>query len=134
MFEGPNDGLPRLFLMQTEPGSTMTKQEAISAIRGNWPPSNYTMLREALEMAIDALNKIEEKLPTFCELKNCVVNNKEGSCLRGHTPETCDVSITIKEIERLRTSRAPRQESVNSPGEYAPAQQAAGQNGLNNIC
>jgi len=35
----------------------MTAQEAIQAIKSNWPPSNYTMLIEALELAIVSLEK-----------------------------------------------------------------------------
>ena len=38
----------------------MTVQEAIQAIRSNWPPSNYTILIEALELAITALGKQDE--------------------------------------------------------------------------
>lgn len=34
-----------------------TNQEAIDVIKNNWPSENYTMLREALEMAIVALSK-----------------------------------------------------------------------------
>ena len=37
----------------------MTTKEAIEAIKCNWPDSRYTILREALEMAISALRKQE---------------------------------------------------------------------------
>ena len=33
----------------------MTNEEAIEAIKCNWPDSRYTILREALDMAISAL-------------------------------------------------------------------------------
>ena len=33
----------------------MTHQEAIEVIRSNYPPENYTMLREALDLAIKLL-------------------------------------------------------------------------------
>ena len=33
----------------------MNNKEAIETIRSNWPPENYTMLREALEIAIDLI-------------------------------------------------------------------------------
>jgi hypothetical protein len=33
----------------------MDKQEAIKAIKSNWPDSRYTILREALDMAVEAL-------------------------------------------------------------------------------
>ena len=37
----------------------MTTNEAIEAIKCNWPDSRYTILREALEMAISALRQQE---------------------------------------------------------------------------
>ena len=36
-------------------GHKLTNKEAIEAIRANFPPEGYTMLREALVMAIKAL-------------------------------------------------------------------------------
>ena len=44
----------------------MTNQEAITAIRSNWPTSNYTVLIEALEMAIKLLKEDDEYVAT-CE-------------------------------------------------------------------
>lgn len=35
----------------------MTDEEAVQTIKSNWPPPNYTMLREALELAIKLLEK-----------------------------------------------------------------------------
>ena len=35
----------------------MTREDAIEAIKCNWPDSRYTILREALEMAISALRQ-----------------------------------------------------------------------------
>ena len=35
----------------------MTREEAIEAINCNWPDSRYTILREALDMAISALRE-----------------------------------------------------------------------------
>ena len=35
----------------------MTREEAIEAIKCNWPDSRYTILREALDMAISALRR-----------------------------------------------------------------------------
>ena len=37
----------------------MTREEAIEAIKCNWPDSRYIILREALEMAISALRQQE---------------------------------------------------------------------------
>ena len=39
----------------------MTREEAIEAIKCNWPDSRYTILREALDMAIAALREQEGK-------------------------------------------------------------------------
>jgi hypothetical protein len=36
----------------------MTNQEAIAAIKSNWPTENYTTLRDALNMAIAALSAV----------------------------------------------------------------------------
>ena len=37
----------------------MTRKDAIEAIKCNWPDSRYTILREALDMAISALRQQE---------------------------------------------------------------------------
>ena len=37
----------------------MTREEAIEAIKCNWPDSRYTILREALDMAISAIRQQE---------------------------------------------------------------------------
>ena len=39
----------------------MTREEAIEAIKCNWPDSRYTILREALDMAISALRQQEQQ-------------------------------------------------------------------------
>ena len=36
----------------------MTRKEAIEAIKCNWPDSRYTILREALDMAVKALDAV----------------------------------------------------------------------------
>ena len=41
----------------------MTYEEAINAIKCNYPPEHYSMLREALDMAIEALEKQIPKKP-----------------------------------------------------------------------
>ena len=41
----------------------MTNKEAIEAINANYPPENYTMLREALDMAIALLKEQEAVKP-----------------------------------------------------------------------
>ena len=51
----------------------MTREEAINAIKCNYPPEHYTILREALDMAIEELEitskealKAAEILSTYC--------------------------------------------------------------------
>ena len=39
----------------------MTNEEAIEAIKCNWPDSRYTILREALDMAIKASEDVTDK-------------------------------------------------------------------------
>ena len=39
----------------------MTREEAIDAIKCNYPAENYSMLREALDMAIEALEGIKDE-------------------------------------------------------------------------
>ena len=39
----------------------MTNEEAIEAIKCNWPDSRYTILREALDMAVKALEDVADK-------------------------------------------------------------------------
>ena len=43
----------------------MTNEEAIKAIKCNYPPENYTILREALDMAIEALKKQIPEMPDY---------------------------------------------------------------------
>ena len=39
----------------------MTRKDAIEAIKCNWPDSRYAILREALDMAIKALENVTDK-------------------------------------------------------------------------
>ena len=39
----------------------MTRKDAIEAIKCNWPDSRYTILREALDMAVKALEDVTDK-------------------------------------------------------------------------
>lgn len=55
----------------------MTNNEAIKVIKANWPPENYSILREALTLAICVLS--EEDQP----LKSCsyyAENGKKPCC------------------------------------------------------
>lgn len=79
----------------------MTNEEAIGAIKCNYPPENYTRLREALDMAIEALEKqmhnCEEckhaNYYDWCTLGNhqvlCREHNaimRDDNCCRDWTP------------------------------------------------
>ena len=79
----------------------MTNEEAINAIKSNYPPENYTILREGLDMAIEAL---EERMHNCEECKHanyydwCTLGNhlvlcrehnammKDDNCCRDWTP------------------------------------------------
>ena len=39
----------------------MTRKDAIEAIKCNWPDSRYTILREALDMAVKVLEDVTDK-------------------------------------------------------------------------
>ena len=39
----------------------MTRKDAIEAIKCNWPDSRHTILREALDMAVKALEDVTDK-------------------------------------------------------------------------
>lgn len=43
----------------------MTREEAIDAIKCNYPPENYSMLREALDIAIEAIQLQIPKAPSY---------------------------------------------------------------------
>ena len=45
----------------------MTEKEAIECIKKHYPPTNYTMLREALDLAME---KLEDMEPEFVKTVN----------------------------------------------------------------
>ena len=61
----------------------MTNEEAIKAIKCNYPPENYTILREALDMAMEALEKQMHNCEE-CKHANyydwCTLGNHEVLC------------------------------------------------------
>ena len=65
----------------------LTPQEAIVAIDNNYPPSNYTILCEALEMAKEALKKQIPEKPIGNGLKACP--NCNTILLHGITVGNC---------------------------------------------
>lgn len=48
----------------------MTNQEAIETIKANYPPENYSMLREALDIALALLKAQEPRALTLEEIKD----------------------------------------------------------------
>lgn len=64
----------------------MTNQEAIETIKANYPDERYTMLREALDMAMDVLKAQEARVMTleevhemswdYCYLEEEVIKDK----------------------------------------------------------
>ena len=61
----------------------MTAKEAVEVIKANWPPENRKMIVEALEVAIEYLNKTS----------NCPHLDNIGGCCKtsGHKECTCVV-------------------------------------------
>ena len=62
----------------------MTREEAIEAIKCNWPDSRYTILREALDMAIAALREQEGKdtyVPTNADRINSMTIEEKADFL-----------------------------------------------------
>ena len=59
----------------------MTNEEAIKAIKCNYPPENYTRLREALDMAIEALENEKQtpKKPINLTCPNCGFDRIDNS-------------------------------------------------------
>ena len=57
----------------------MTNEEAINAIKSNYPSENYTILREALDMAIEALGKQVPKKPIELNCPRCRFNGIDNS-------------------------------------------------------
>lgn len=71
----------------------MTNQDAIETIEANYPPENYSMLREALDMAIELLK--EQELKEQCLKTKCVICPHCDNC-------DVDQMGRIKEQENVR--------------------------------
>ena len=67
----------------------MTNEEAIEAIKCNYPPENYTRLREALDMAIEALEKQMQNCGN-CQRADRIPNNYHMVYCRVHKSVTGD--------------------------------------------
>ena len=96
----------------------MTRKDAIEAIKCNWPDSRYTILREALDMAVKALGDVtdknvgkmtnadrirsmsDEELATMLKdykdcSKNCIISNGK------HCYQICEEeSVLLKWLQR----------------------------------
>lgn len=65
----------------------MTNQEAIETIKANYPPENYSMLREALDIALALLKEQEAQrdyeasveMAEYCERYEQTYNPEDGS-------------------------------------------------------
>lgn len=62
-------GLRELFAQVEAKKHGLSNEEAIQAIKANYPPESYTVLREALDMAMDALQQLTKKDATIKELQ-----------------------------------------------------------------
>ena len=60
----------------------MTRDEAIEAIKCNWPDSRYTILREALDMAVKALDAVP-----VVRCRECKYRFKNN----GHSKDGCPI-------------------------------------------
>lgn len=54
----------------------MTRKDAVEAIKCNWPDSRYTILREALDMAVKALDAVP-----VVRCRECI-HYEMGVCLK----------------------------------------------------
>ena len=78
----------------------MTIEEAIQAIKCNWPDSRYTILREALDMAISALRQQEcvgdvNKSLTLDELREAAQTGDPVWLVR----ENCSSWVVIEKVD-----------------------------------
>ena len=90
----------------------MTNEEAIEAIKCNWPDSRYTILREALDMAISALR--QQEAVTKCRDS---FDEDGGEILPNSSEMTLDDAIahldnTLSDTGRKWSCESCRQEHV----------------------
>ena len=90
----------------------MTREEAIEAIKCNWPDSRYTILREALDMAISALR--QQEAVTKCR---DLFDEDGGEILSNSSEMTLDDAIahldnTLSDTGRKWSCESCRQEHV----------------------
>ena len=94
----------------------MNREEAIEAIKCNWPDSRYTILREALDMAISALRQQEH----FRDLTKKVDPLTNAQKIRAMTDEElakllcCTGWRMIEQKECLAWLQQPAEEDGNA--------------------
>ncbi len=93
--------------------SEITAKQAKAIIESNWPPESYTMLREALNLALTALDQLrwrdaEKEPPKYTGDYNVVCN--VGSMLGGYT------TVRTYRFERI-PGREPKWYIPNRPDE-----------------
>ena len=79
----------------------MTNKEAIEAIKCNYPPENYTRLREALDMAIESLENEKQipKKPINLTCPNCGFDRIDNSWWVFTYCPKCGQALDWEEIE-----------------------------------
>lgn len=67
----------------------MTPEEAIEIIKSNMPTSGYQMLRESLDMAIEALKEIQQyrEIGTVEECREAVKKQTQKKCAIDSCPD-----------------------------------------------
>jgi hypothetical protein len=92
----------------------MKMEDAIAAVRANYPTENYTMLREALDFLIERAKKPESDALSLCvnkqaeEIEDLKTKINDNQIIASHRYQelqyVCDDQA--KEIERLRSELA----------------------------
>ena len=67
----------------------MTREEAIEAIKCNWPDSRYTILREALDMAVKALEDVTVVRCRECKYRDGTLGQLNIMCGQMHDDDFC---------------------------------------------
>ena len=90
----------------------MTYAEAIDVIKNNWPDERYTMLREALEIAIRELTPTQDGQSFCCEYCKhmvpsgrmnrlyCLYHSEGGNQYETHLEDYCSYYEAIKTRNR----------------------------------
>ena len=86
-------------------------KDAIKAIKGNWPPSNYTMLRKALTLAITALQQMKpEQAVTDEAVRDAIAwaNHEHSRCMVNLLFGDADcASLAITALQQMGEKHEP---------------------------